>query len=112
MKRCLSIVLFLALLSGLGCQNDMERLEDICGKLELASLMTDDCEKMANALAPTTKQFSALVDHLGTNIPSEEKRAMYVNKVSQCLRYYLEIETGTCGEHKAVQNVLANVVQK
>ncbi len=112
MKRCLGIVLFLTLFCSSGCQSDMERLEDICGELEYASLMTDDCERMAKALAPTTKRFSDLVDHLGKNVPSEEKRATYVSKVSQCLRYYLEIETGTCGEHKAVQSVLGSVVQK
>lgn len=108
LKRIFHLV-FIAMLLGLwGCSNDMDRLDKVCEELEAASLMTDDCERMAKALKPTTEEFMAIVDRLSTTVPSEAERAQYVDKVSTCMRLYLEIETGSCGSHEAIQPILAN----
>jgi hypothetical protein len=106
LKKTLYFVFIPTMFGFLGCSTDMDRLDNVCKDIQSASLMTDDCERMAKTLKPATEKFQSMLDKLNTTVPNESEREQYISKVSTCMRYYLEIETGTCGSHKAIQPIL------
>ena len=101
MKRILSFPLFiLTLLSVIlltGCQSDIEKLDKTCARLETISKMTDDCRKMAKELKPVTESVQKQIQDFEESAPDIHKQAEFTDRLSVCLKAYLEISTGTCG---------------
>ena len=80
-----------------GCQSDIEKLDKTCARLETVSKMTDDCGKMANELKPVTESVQKQIQHFEESAPDIHKQAEFTDRLSVCLKAYLEISTGTCG---------------
>ena len=108
LKRTIYFVFAAVLLTFSGCSSDLDKLNQVCEDIEKASLMTDDCERMAKALKPATEDFNAAIARMNTTVPSESEKPYYIDATSICLRHYLEIETGTCGKHPAVAPILSS----
>ena len=89
-----------------GCSSNKEKLDDVCSKLNAASLMTNDCSAMAQKMAPLTKKFMTILSESNQKIPDEKERALYIDAVSQCLSAYTEISTGPCGQDEAVKKAM------
>ena len=87
-----------------GCSSDRQKTDAICRELQTVSLMTDDCHKMSDALAPLYKKYLTMVDRISP-ILDEEERAKYVDSVSVCLYSVMEIQTGACGSDPEVRKI-------
>ncbi len=85
-----------------GCQSEQEKLAALCSDIKAAKAMTDDCDKMAKKLAPLKDKFMAENKKL-RNSPPDAERAQMIDTMSDCMRSYLEISTGTCANHEGVR---------
>lgn len=100
----LSASIFMVIL--MGCSSDRDKLEKICSEVESVALMTHDCSEMGTQLAPVTVSFMSTVNRIAREEPDENMRKSYVDVTSRCLRGYMEIETGTCGDNEKVKAAL------
>ena len=87
-----------------GCTSDADRMMSICTDVEAAALQTDDCDAMARKLAPVSKDFSRQLDKIRQSEPSQTEKQRYLDSVSTCMRAYLEISLGPCGQNRNVQS--------
>ncbi|MBQ9396368.1 MAG: hypothetical protein IJU23_12770 [Proteobacteria bacterium] len=106
MKRIVLSILMILLVCLAGCNSDRAKLEKICSDVEAVSLMTNDCSEMGAKLEPVTTNFMATVNRIATEVPDVETRKSYVDVTSRCLRGYMKIELGTCGDNEMVKAAL------
>ena len=96
------ILLFLVAATFVSCQSEQEKLAALCAEIKAAEAMTDDCDKMAQKLAPLKDKFMAENEKL-RNAPPDAERAPLIETMSVCLSSYLTISTGTCANHEGVR---------
>ena len=98
-----AILLFVSAVALTACQSEVEKMQALCGEIEAVSKLTDNCDTMADKLAPLSKKFHETMNRYDTNPPVEAERDAIVDATSRCLRSYLEISLGTCGTHEGVK---------
>ena len=106
MKGIVLSLLMILLVSLWGCNSDREQLEKICSEVESVASMTNDCSAMGARLEPVTTNFITTVNRIAKEEPDVNTRRSYVEVASRCLRGYMEIETGTCGDNEEVKAAL------
>ena len=99
------IPLFFALIaiSGLtACDSSLDKLARTCNDLKAISLMTDDCDKMAQKLAPAASQLNKFID----GFTPDEQLPLYQDTLKGCMEAYTEIYAGPCGNNSKVISII------
>lgn len=112
-KRIAVIIGALCALGFGGCGGRTDQMGALCGELEAAACLTDDCGKMAKRLGPISERFmrnlaqkSEAMSLQGADVPPSEEDMAYLEAVSCCMKSFMEIRVGTCGRDPAVTAVL------
>ena len=92
--QCLAVIF--ALLCVTGCKSDLEQLTETCNEIETVSKMTEDCQMMAQKLAPLSESFKAQKKKLENNPPSNDLMPQYIDQTSTCMTAFLEMASGPC----------------
>ena len=99
------IPLFFALIaiSGLAaCDSPIDNLSRTCSDLKAISLMTDDCDKMAQKLSPAASHLNKLID----DFTPDEQISIYQDTLKGCMEAYTEIYAGPCGKNPKIISII------
>ena len=88
-----------------GCKSEVQNLRDTCMELDQIAYMTDDCDKMAKALAPALERFQKRIEAMDS-LTGEEQQRDYVIEVGLCMSSLFQIRSEACKNHESVVSAL------